>query len=99
MLAEWSRDREGEGAQGRCASQPSPERTMALAPARKLVYRRASQPDCGWPGLRFLSGGDRAAGCRAAFSAEAGACSEGLGRQGPGEAGDLTGGQSGDPKE
>lgn len=99
MLAEWSRDREGEGAQGRCASQPSPEWTMALAPASKLVYSRASQPDCGWPGLRFLPGGDWAAGCRAAFPAEAGACSEGLGRQGPGEAGDLTGGQSGDPKE
>lgn len=72
---------------------------MALNPARKLAYSKASEPDCSWPDFHFLSGGDWAAGCRKVFPGEGRACSEGLGQQGPSESGDWTGGQNGGPKE
>lgn len=86
-------------AKERCASKPSSEWSMAMNPARKLVYSKASKPDCSWPDFHFLSGGDWAVGCRKMCPAEGRVCSEGLGQQSRGASGDLAEGQNGGPQE
>lgn len=89
MLAEWSGDRERGGGPGEVCFAAIFGVDDGARPCREAGYSEASRPDCEGTGLQ-------AAG--SAFPAEGGACSEGLGRQGPGASGDLTAGQSGDPR-